>query len=162
MLIVKAKVTQSCPTLCDPMDYAIHGILRARILKWIAFPFSRGFSRSRDRAQVSHIAGSLFTSWTTVYNKPCTVCSFLTTFPPLLGHCLSIHNENLSSFLNTSCFWLHFLHFALYFFCLWDPKLILFRFYFKCCFLRKIFFGLPDEVRLLTQNFSFTWLWLLF
>ena len=32
------KVTQSCPTLCDPMDYTVHGILQARILEWVAFP----------------------------------------------------------------------------------------------------------------------------
>ena len=35
---VKVKVAQSCPTLCDPMDYAVHGILQARILEWVAFP----------------------------------------------------------------------------------------------------------------------------
>ena len=35
------KVTQSCPTLCDPMDYTVCGILQARILKWVPFPFSR-------------------------------------------------------------------------------------------------------------------------
>ena len=39
---VKVKVTQSCPTLCDPRDYTVHGILQARILEWVAFPFSRG------------------------------------------------------------------------------------------------------------------------
>ena len=37
---VKVKVAQSCPTLCDPMDYTVHGILQARILEWVAFPFS--------------------------------------------------------------------------------------------------------------------------
>ena len=36
------KVAQSCPTLCDPMDYAVRGILQARILERVAFPFSRG------------------------------------------------------------------------------------------------------------------------
>ena len=36
------KVSQSCPTLCNPMDYTVHGILQARILEWVAFPFSRG------------------------------------------------------------------------------------------------------------------------
>ena len=36
------KVAQLCPTLCDPMDYTVHGILQARILEWVAFPFSRG------------------------------------------------------------------------------------------------------------------------
>ena len=35
------KVTQWCPTLCDPMNYTVHGILQARILEWVAFPFSR-------------------------------------------------------------------------------------------------------------------------
>ena len=36
-----AKSLQSCPTLCDPMDYTVHGILQATILEWVAFPFSR-------------------------------------------------------------------------------------------------------------------------
>ena len=35
---VKVKVAQSCPTLCDPTDYTVHGILQARILEWVAFP----------------------------------------------------------------------------------------------------------------------------
>ena len=39
---VKVKVTQSCPTLCHPMDYTVHGILRARILESVAFSFSWG------------------------------------------------------------------------------------------------------------------------
>ena len=38
---VKVKVTQSCLTLCNPMDYTVLGILQARILEWVAFPFSR-------------------------------------------------------------------------------------------------------------------------
>ena len=45
---VKVKVTQSCPTLCDPMDYTVNGILQARILELVAFPFSRGSSETRD------------------------------------------------------------------------------------------------------------------
>ena len=40
---VKVKAAQLYPTLCDPMDYIVHGILQARILEWVAFPFSRGF-----------------------------------------------------------------------------------------------------------------------
>ena len=35
------KVAQSCPTFCDPLDYTVHGILQARILEWVAVPFSR-------------------------------------------------------------------------------------------------------------------------
>ena len=45
---MKVKVAQSCPTLCDPMDCTVHGILQARILEWVAFPFSRGSSQPRD------------------------------------------------------------------------------------------------------------------
>ena len=50
-------------TLCDPMDYTVHGILQARILEWVAFPFSRLSSQPRDQTQVSRIAGGFFTSW---------------------------------------------------------------------------------------------------
>ena len=35
---VKVKVTQSCPTLCDPVDCIVQGILQARILEWVALP----------------------------------------------------------------------------------------------------------------------------
>ena len=62
---VRVKVAQSCPTLCYPMDYTVHGILQARILEWVAFPFTRRSSQPRDRTQVSHIAGGFFTSWVT-------------------------------------------------------------------------------------------------
>ena len=41
------------------MDYTVHGILQARILEWVAFPFSRGSSQPRDQTQVSHIAGQI-------------------------------------------------------------------------------------------------------
>ena len=59
------KVTQSCPTLCHSTDYIVHGILQARILERIAFPFSRGSSQPRDQTQVSRIEGGFFTSWAT-------------------------------------------------------------------------------------------------
>ena len=38
---LKVKVTQSCLTLCDPMNYTVHGILQARILEWVAISFSK-------------------------------------------------------------------------------------------------------------------------
>ena len=47
---MKVKVTQSCLTLCDPMDYIVHEILQARILEWVAFLFSRGSSQPRSPA----------------------------------------------------------------------------------------------------------------
>ena len=61
MMKVKVRVAQSCPTLWDPIDYTVHGILQARILEWVAFPFSRGSSQPRDRTQVSRTAGGFFT-----------------------------------------------------------------------------------------------------
>ena len=64
-LSMKVKVAQPCLTLCDHMDYTVRAILQARILEWVAFPFSRGSSRPRDWTQVSHIAGGFFTSWAT-------------------------------------------------------------------------------------------------
>ena len=48
---------------CDLMDYTVHGILQARILEWIAVPFSR--APSQPRTQISRIAGGFFTSWAT-------------------------------------------------------------------------------------------------
>ena len=76
----KVKVTQSCPTIRDPMDYTVHGIPHARILEWVAFPFSRESSQLREQTQVSRIAGGFFTNWAirepptkTVQNSPCLV-----------------------------------------------------------------------------------------
>ena len=50
-------------TLCNRMDYTVHGILQARILEWVTVSFSRGPSKPRDQTQVSHTAGIFFTSW---------------------------------------------------------------------------------------------------
>ena len=65
---VKTLVTWSCPTLCDPMDccppnFPVHGILWAKILEWVAIPFSSGSSQPRNRTRVSCIAGGFFTNW---------------------------------------------------------------------------------------------------
>ena len=64
------KSLQSCPTLCDPRycsppGSSVHGILQARILKWVAIPFSRGSSWPMDWTRVSCIAGRFFTIWAT-------------------------------------------------------------------------------------------------
>ena len=56
-------------TLCDPMGCTVHGILQARILEWVAFPFSGGSSQPGDRTQVSHITGGFFTGWATGKSK---------------------------------------------------------------------------------------------
>ena len=66
----KVLVVQLYPTLCDPIDCSLPGsslcwLLQARILQWVATPFSRGSSQLRDRTLVSHTAGSFFTLWVT-------------------------------------------------------------------------------------------------
>ena len=53
---MKVKVTQHL-TLCDPMNYTVHGLLQARTLELVAIPFSRGSSQPRNRTQVSCTAG---------------------------------------------------------------------------------------------------------
>ena len=58
---VKVLITQSCQTLCNSTNCSlpgssVHGILQARILEWVAIPFSRGSSRPRDQTQVSCIS----------------------------------------------------------------------------------------------------------
>ena len=60
---VEVLVTQSPPTLCDPMDRSppgssVHGIPQARILEWVAMHFSRGSSQPRDWTLVSCTAGN--------------------------------------------------------------------------------------------------------
>ena len=64
-----SEVTQSCPTLCDPLDCSLpgssHGIFQARVLEWVAISFSRGSSPPRDRTWVSRIVGRSFTIWAT-------------------------------------------------------------------------------------------------
>ena len=88
-----SEVVQSCPTLCDPMDWSppgssVQGLLQARILEWVAIPFSRGSSWPR----VSHTAGRSFTIWATSegysINSNTQALhwgrSWLTTFPGVL------------------------------------------------------------------------------
>ena len=73
----KMLVAQSCPTLCNPMDYnppgsSVHGILKTRTLVWVAIPFSMESSQPRDRTQVSCIVDRRFTCRATreVLNGP--------------------------------------------------------------------------------------------
>ena len=75
------SVTESCLTLCSPMDCSspgssVHGTLQARILEWVAMPSSRGSSQPKDWTQVSCTAGKFFTHWTTweAHPHPCCCC----------------------------------------------------------------------------------------
>ena len=58
---VEVLASQLCLTLCHHMGcslpgYSVHGILQARILNYVAVPFSRGYSQPRDQTQVACIA----------------------------------------------------------------------------------------------------------
>ena len=82
------KVAQLSPTLCDPMDCSppgssVHGILQARVLEWVAMPFSRGSSQLRDRTQVSCIAGDFFTVWAA--REACQVLEKSSVLTPIYG-----------------------------------------------------------------------------
>ena len=86
------KVTQLCPDLCDPMDYTVHDILRARILEWVAFPFSRGSSQPRDQTQVSHIADRFFTTREALSAPPKAQTDQVTAWEASPGQCCLVPN----------------------------------------------------------------------
>ena len=114
-MCLHAKLLQSCPTLCNPMDCSlpgssVHGILQARKLEWVAIPYSRGSSSSRDRTRVSYVSVSciggrvpyhkrhmgspesaihIYICVYTIYMYRC-IPSFL-GFPPLAPHPVGPH-----------------------------------------------------------------------
>ena len=92
-LVSEVKDAQLCLTLCDPMDYTVHGILQARILEWVAVRFSRGSSQPRDWTQVSRTAVGFFTShqgsqdkWVSQINRSAWEGSFWKPPPPHPQH----------------------------------------------------------------------------
>ena len=73
-LKVKVLVNQSRPILCDPMGgsppgSSVHEISQARIMEWVAIPFSRWSFQPRDLTQVSHVAGRFFIIWAIYLSK---------------------------------------------------------------------------------------------
>ena len=99
----EAKVAQLCLTFCGP---TVHRILQARILEWVAIPFSRGCYQTRNRTRVSHNAGGFFTSWDTreahLFSESCL-------FPLQWG----LDHSPWSSGFSLSLQFLHFLEFPL-------------------------------------------------
>ena len=61
-LVVQLYTTLYDPMYCSPPGFSVHGILQARMLEWVAIPFSKGSSRSRDQTRVSCIAGRFVTT----------------------------------------------------------------------------------------------------
>ena len=97
---VKVLVTQLCPTIFDPIDCSppgssVHGILQARILQWVAIPFSRGSFQSKDWTPVSFIACRFFTIWDTREASVCVcvcVCVCACVHVKLLQSCPTLCN----------------------------------------------------------------------
>ena len=97
-------VAHSCPDICDPLDCSppgssVHGIFQARILEWVAIPFSRGSSQPRDWTQVSCMSGRFFTIWATRETQQCRA----SYFDVLVDH---VH------FLFEKCFFSYFANFS--------------------------------------------------
>ena len=61
-VVARFSFTKLCLTLCDPMDYTVHGILQAKMAEWVAVPYSRVSFQPRDQTQFSYFAGSFFPS----------------------------------------------------------------------------------------------------
>ena len=85
VLVAELCLTPWDPMGCSPPGFSVHVILQARILEWVAIPFSRGFSWPRDQTWVSCISGRFFTTWATkeapcrkAFNITWTVLRFLT------------------------------------------------------------------------------------
>ena len=100
----ESLVTQSCLTLCNPMDcklpgFSIHRIFQARVLEWVAISFSRGSSQPKDRTWVSHIVGRRFTVWATrrVSSYGLLPWGITLYYTPLRGYILIVHQLDLTS-----------------------------------------------------------------
>ena len=94
-----AKSIQWCLILCDPTDCSppsssVHGILQARILKWVAILFSKGSSWPRDWTWILRIAGRFFTIWAT---RGYNYYSLLASGEQSNMKCLRLFRRNASS-----------------------------------------------------------------
>ena len=104
-------VTQSCLTLCDPMDWSPpgssgHEISQARILEWVALSFFRGSSQPRDRTWVSYTIGRFFSNWVkgipSLFYRPINKSYFQKS-----DNCQSMSNTWEKSIKNPPAFPLH-------------------------------------------------------
>ena len=105
---VKVKVAQLCLTLCNPMDYLVHGILQVRILEWVAYPFSSGSSQPRHLTSAFCIAGGFCTTWATreVQNF------FILCSKPFWSviHLVDIFSQSITNFKLCFCCCIEHLH----------------------------------------------------
>ena len=88
------------PMDCSPPGSSVHGILQARILEWVASPFSRGSSQPRDQIWVSCIAGRFFIIWDYVYGTNL----FVSIWPDFLGNACLIWQAYIKFVLKIATF----------------------------------------------------------
>ena len=105
------SVTQSCPTLCDLMgfslpSFSVHGIFQARILEWVAIPFSRASSQPRDQTQVSCIAGKILYLLRYLGSPRELVTEYSQPWREARRRCWESTEKNGNPFLGSS--WQHF------------------------------------------------------
>ena len=90
----ESEVSQSCPTLCDPMDCSLpgsstHGIFKARVLEWVAVFFSRGPSRPRNWTLVFRIVGRRFYHLSRQGSPSVCMC----VHPPFGYECVQVYSH---------------------------------------------------------------------
>ena len=105
-----AKLLQSCPALCDPMDYSppgptVPGLLQAGILEWVAIPFSRASSWPRDQTWVSYIASRFFTIWATKETQvQVCIVEFFSTNIFSVKYFSVLSNQNHTTYISLNTF----------------------------------------------------------
>ena len=97
----KSEIRSFVSNSFDPLDYIVHGILQARILEWVAFPFSRGSYQPRNQTRVSSIAGGFFTNWA-IREAKSYGSSIFKFWSISILFSIAPRNEQSFSFLSTS------------------------------------------------------------
>ena len=105
--VAQSYLTLRYPMDSSPPDSSFHGIFQARILEWVAVPFSRGSSQPRDWTQVSCIVGRCFTTWAIRKAQQSGVQKHLQIYPLIGLTPLSLYDDLLCLLLQ-SLSWDHF------------------------------------------------------
>ena len=118
----ESEVTQSYPTLCNPMDCSlpgssIHGIFQTRVLEWVAISFSRGSSQPSDQTQVSHIVGRCFTVWAAREVNSHYTLFYIISFAHMLSLSRNVYILYSSSYKCSTQFLFPFPHFICFIIC---------------------------------------------
>ena len=141
----EVKAVHSCLTLCNPMDYTVHGILQARILEWVTFPFSRGLPNPRIELRSPTLQANSLPAeppgkpWSTYPNENLSADNFLmikNIFFPLCSFFFIFRLVNLQFLLIISHHVLLFL----------SQKIMLHAYWIEAsCFILRLFMFMDKE-----------------